>query len=86
MAPIKVVVSKSGSRIHFFLPYSETFLSHAHRLEGRWKKRSRVWSFDQRHLAELLEVCKGIYANQPVDWHILMNERNRRDYEQRESA
>lgn len=42
-----VLVRYVGSRMQVTAPYSEAFILEAHRLGGRWRTRSKVWSFPE---------------------------------------
>lgn len=56
-------LKRAGSRIQVHhAPYNAEFVVAAHELDGRWKKRSQVWSFPSHNYPKLAEVCNRLYG------------------------
>ena len=60
------IVEWRQGRVHVSAPYRTEFIQAAHRLNGRWRPRSRVWSFPPEAHKEVLAVCKEIYGRHKV--------------------
>lgn len=66
----KVLASMYQTRLHITSPFHPAFARGARELGGRWRPRSRVWTFayDSRRLAlELVVTCYGPAAL-TADW------------------
>ena len=60
------------SRLQIAVDYDPAFILEAHRLGGRYKKRSQVWSFDREQYSEVAkwlnrEYGAGLHINEPAD-------------------
>lgn len=56
-----------GRRFQVESPYNQEFILAAHQMEGRWRRRSRVWSFPRAsYLKVTLAVCR-IYGVESQD-------------------
>lgn len=62
-----MIVKYSGSRMQVTAPYTEEFVLEAHRLGGRWRKRSGMWSFPEPvHRLVILHI-KRIYGEDVIN-------------------
>lgn len=58
----RIWIREVGSRIQIRVPYSSSFVAGAHRLSGRWRKRSHLWSFHKDRREKLYELIQSIYG------------------------
>lgn len=58
-----VLITRAQSRIQVISPYNDQFVLGAHALGGRWKERSRCWSFPAHTSAQIAELANLI-------WHV----------------
>lgn len=57
-----VLIRYVSSRMHVVAPYTDEFVIQAHRLGGRWRKRSGVWSFPEPVHKLVIYHLKRIYG------------------------
>lgn len=58
----EVQVTRNVSRIQLSAPYSEDFRQAAHDLNGRWRKKTQVWSFNDMSWPRLRAAVLDIYG------------------------
>lgn len=51
-----------GGRIHVSCEYSHEFVKRAKELSGKWRARTKVWSFDACSSRLVVELCQSIYG------------------------
>lgn len=62
-----VVIDWSGSRMRVSVPYHPSFIALAHKYQGKWKHRSRSWSFRASVGHIILANIRVIYADCPIE-------------------
>lgn len=62
-----VLVRQVGNRLQVTVPYSESFVLQAHKIGGRWRKRSEMWSFPVSLRRELLGAISAIFGDGKVN-------------------
>lgn len=60
--PSKVYIRRSGRRIQVAAPYNVEFIKGAKQLHGRWRMRTRIWSFLRQDETRLLSLIKHAYG------------------------
>lgn len=50
------------SRFQVSVPYSTEFIVQAHLLEGRWKRRSRMWSFPREDYMKVARLINKLFG------------------------
>ena len=53
-----------SSRLQVSAPFSPKFVVFAHSIEGRWRKRSGIWSFQRYQYRQVVEALNSIYDAQ----------------------
>ena len=56
-----VTIKHVSSRIQVWCPYHEEFVLEAHRLEGKWKKRTQMWSFERYQYPKVARVLNRLF-------------------------
>lgn len=57
-----------STRFQVSAPYSVDFVTKAHDLGGRWKRRSQIWSFDRSKYFDVARVINSCYGTSlPVE-------------------
>lgn len=64
---VKLLATTKGGRIQITAPYSLQFLEKARLLGGKWKYRSRMWSFHLLKKDILLPILCTIYGRDNID-------------------
>ena len=52
------------SRIQVSTPFNAKFVVFAHSTEGKWRKRSGIWSFQRYQYRQVVEALNSIYGAQ----------------------
>ena len=53
-----------NSRLQVSAPFDPKFVVFAHSLEGKWRKRSGIWSFQRYQYRQVVEALNSIYDAQ----------------------
>lgn len=56
------LVKFQGSRMQVFTDYNPDWVLEAHSLEGRYKKRSRMWSFRRDQYPQVAKAVNRIFG------------------------
>lgn len=51
-----------GTRVQVKVPYNKDFIVAAHHMKGRWRGRSKVWSFPDNCLGDLQQALREVYG------------------------
>ena len=51
-----------SSRLQVSAPFNTNFVVFAHSLEGKWRKRSGIWSFQRYQYRQVVEALNRIYS------------------------
>lgn len=62
-----VLIQYAGSRMQVTAPFTEEFLLEAHRLGGRWRTRTGMWSFPEPVHKLVLLHLKRIYGESMIN-------------------
>jgi hypothetical protein len=57
-----VFTRTQGSRFQVRAPYNPAFPVEAHKLNGRWRKRSAMWSFARHDYAKVAAIVNKLYG------------------------
>jgi len=55
-------VNFNMSRVQVFIDYDSEFILEAHRLDGRYRKASQMWSFKRDQYPQVAEVLNRLYG------------------------
>ncbi len=61
-----VTIQVVQGRLQVSAPYNDQFVAGAKQLSGKWKYRSRVWSFPVESQPLLLKLIEDCYHKKPV--------------------
>lgn len=56
-----------SSRFHVIAPYSIELVAGARALNGRWRARSKVWSFDKSQFDDVMALLCKVYSQSNVE-------------------
>ena len=51
-----------SSRIHVICPYNEAFILAAYSVDGRWRRRSQIWSFNRVVFPKIARSLNAIFG------------------------
>ena len=60
----RMIAKKRGSRVQIHTEYNGEFVKRAHLLDGRWRKRSKVWSFPETSWRKLKAAVRELYGEE----------------------
>lgn len=61
-----VILTVAGSRLQVSAPYNEEWIREAKRLSGRYRYRSKRWSFPLTNEVQVLKTLRRIFEDQAI--------------------
>lgn len=58
----RIKVSRPASRVQVTAPYNEEFNRGARSLSGKWRHRTKVWTFPSVAYKSVVDLCRTIYG------------------------
>ncbi len=70
-----VLIYVSKSRVSVVSPYSQKFVVAAREMSGRWRSRTKQWTFPISGIRLIVEACTDIYGRDKIRIIKQMNKR-----------
>ncbi len=61
-----LIAPGGGARLHVVAPKHDSFIQGAIELNGRWRARSKVWSFSGRSKRLVIELANRVFGPENV--------------------